>query len=123
MDAAEALTAKERKKLEAKPAGVKSGGSLRFKEGDTSAAAKFTESAHERVLSEEQRKAEAAERALAADASAAEAAAKAGKAFLFSSSGAQKPKEKKRKGDADGQPRAKAVKNAKLLSFAEDDEE
>ena len=117
VDAAEALTAKERKKLEAKqPSSAKLGGSLRFKEGDTSAAAKFTESAFERVQAEEQKKAELAE---AADAAAAEAAAKAGKAVLFA--GSQKPKSK-RKSD-DGQPRAKAIKNAKLLSFAEDDEE
>jgi hypothetical protein len=116
VDAAEALTAKERKKLEAKQPGAKLGGSLRFKEGDTSAAAKFMESAYERVQAEEQKKAELAE---AADAAAAEAAAKAGKAVLFA--GSQKPKNK-RKSD-DGQPRAKAIKNAKLLSFAEDDEE
>lgn len=126
VDAADALTAKERAKLEGKPRSH-SGGSLKFKEGDTSAAAKFTESAYERVTAEAARRAEA-ERA-AANAKAEEVAAASGKAHLFNASGALGAQQKlkhagKRKAGAEAgaAPKAKAVKNAKLLSFEEDDE-
>ena len=124
VDEAEALTAKERRKLEAKPASHRTGGSLRFKD-ESSAAAKFTDSAHSRVLADEERCAQDGEMARAAEAADEAAAAAAGKAHLFKA-GAQQPKlmgSGKRKVGAAKTPKAKAVKNAKLLSFAEDEEE
>jgi len=126
VDAAEALTAKERRKLEAKPAGARLGGSLRFKEGDTSAAAKFTDSAHERVQAEAQRQAEEAERALAREAEAQAEAAAAGKAHVFKgATAAKKSTGVKRKvgatASSGAMPKVQAVKNAKLLSFEDED--
>lgn len=121
VDEADALTAKERKKLESKPSGSRVGGSLRFKD-EASAAAKFAESAYSHVAAEEQRRAEAA--AHAAQAAAEEAEASAG-GHVFKAGAAQQSKLKgggKRKADAaSGVPKVKAVKNAKLLSFDEED--
>lgn len=124
IDAGEALTSKERRRLEtSKPGSNKNGGSLRFKEGDTSAAAKFTESAHERVMAEDKRRADAAEEHARASVLTMEAAAAAGKAFLFDAGAAKekKKKEGKRKAGAEHMPKAKAVKNPKLLSFEDED--
>ena len=121
VDAAEALTAKERRKLE----GAHSGASLRFKD-DKSAAAKFVDSAHEHIVTAEQRQAEAAEKAAKAEAEAEAEAAASGKAHLFKAGAVRPPKlGGKRKEAAAGAlvaPKAKAVKNAKLLSFDEEDE-
>ena len=132
VDASEALTAKERRKLEAKPAGARAGGSLKFKGDESSSAAKFAESAFERVAAEEAQQVEAVERLRAAEAEAEAEAAMSGKAHLFKAGGAsasaqQKLKGKRKHGGAEGggavaPPRPKAVKNAKLLSFDEDDE-
>ena len=125
VDEAEALTAKERRKFEAKPGSSRSGGSLKFKDDDDSAAAKFTESAHDRVMAEERRRAEA-EREAAAEAEGEAEAAAAGKKVLFKAGGVSqqlKSGSKRSKLDASsGAPRAKAVKNTKLLSFDEVDE-
>ena len=133
VDEADALTAKERKKMEAKPGGVRSGGSLRFKD-ENSAAARFADSAHERVVAEERRNAEEAERIAAAEAEAEAQAAAAGKKVLFksaSSSSAQQQQKLKGGGkrsrvpggDGASAPKPpKAVKNTKLLSFEEEDE-
>ena len=132
VDASEALTAKERRKLEAKPAGARSGGTLKFKGDEASSAAKFAESAYERVAAEEAQQAEAVERLRVAEAEAEAEAAMSGKAHLFKAVGAsasaqQKLKGKRKHGGAEAAgalapPRAKAVKNAKLLSFDEEDE-
>ena len=113
VDATEALSSKERKKLEQKNGGS---GSLKFKGDDTSAAAKFQESAHARVLEEAARKA-------AVEAEEEEAKASGGKVVFRA-----KPKGAgKRKAGADGSGSqkvgAKTLKNTKLLSFNDGDEE
>ena len=123
VDAAEALTEKERRKL------GKMSGSLSFKGDDTAPAAKFRESAHSRVAeAEEQRRQKAAEQAAADEAAAAESGKvvfRPGAAAAERKAAEPKPgKAGKRKlgGGADGSKvGAKALKNTKLLSFAEDE--
>ena len=132
VDEADAQTSKERRKKEKNEVtsdGVCSGGSLKFKD-ENRAAARFVDSAHLRVMDEERRRVEVAERVTVSEAAGAEAAA-AGKKVLFkagaSSSAQQQRKLKSGKrsrllNDGDLAAKAKAVKNSKLLSFEEEDE-
>lgn len=113
VDSLDAMTAKERRKLES--------GKMSLFKGDTSAAAKFQDSAHARHAeweAQEARKRSAEERA-----AEEEAARKGG--VVFSSSGKAAAQAKKRskanKAQAGGVG-AKAVRNVGLLSFDEEDE-
>ena len=123
VDEVDALTSKERQKLEG--GGKKhSGGSLKFKD-ETSAAAKFSESAHDFVAeAEERRRAEQAEAEAEAEAAGGKIVFKSSaKAASSSSSSSSKRKLGAEAGELKKAPKAKAVKNAKLLSFdAEEDE-
>ena len=120
VDAADALTAKERRKLEAPAARVTvRGGSLTFKGDGSSAADRFRASAYDAEV--------AAEQAAAAAAAAAEAeAAAAGGKLVFKKrehgavEAAEGKRKQKQKLPGGGAPAAKAVKNRSLLSF--DDE-
>lgn len=101
VDESEARLGKERR-----------GGTLRFK-GESSTAAKFKESAYERVLQAERDAAAITE-------SGPSDVGSSSQKIIFSSGAAQK----KRKHDSagkTGRPAAKAVKNTKLLSFEEED--
>lgn len=101
----EALPSKERK-------GGRTGGSLHFKgDDDCSAASRFRESAYDRMVEATLRQ----EAASSADAASAQEAA-SGK-HVFSSSAA---KGKKRKHDKVG---ASTLKNTKLLSFDNDEDD
>ena len=116
VDEADALTSKERQKLlHGKP---RTGGTLRFKD-ETSAAAKFSESAHDKM-------AEAEERQRVEEAAAEAEAEAAGGKIVFKSKGSSSSSSSsssKRKLSAEGKaPKPKAIKNAKLLSFEEEDE-
>lgn len=117
VDSSEAMTSKERKKLD------KMSGSLTFKGDDRSAAAKFKESAHARFM-EEERKRKLAE-AAASDEAEAAAAAASGKVVFRPGAAAEKKAGKRKHAGAEGSSKvgAKALKNTKLLSFAEDEDE
>lgn len=115
VDSLDAMTAKERRKLESG-----SSKSSIFK-GDTSAAAKFQDSAHARHAEWEAQ--EARKRSAEQSAAEDEAARKGG--VVFSSSGkavAQAKKRSKANKGQSGGVGAKAVRNVGLLSFDEEDE-
>ena len=120
VDAAEALTSKERRKLEAAP-GSSKGGSLRFKGEDKSAASKFKESAHDHVMERARAEEEAARQREAEEAAGGRVVFSAGGASKRDSAGSSKKKRSLTNAATMGAPKAKAVKNTKLLSFDQDD--
>jgi hypothetical protein len=102
VDAVDAMTSKERAR-----AGASKGGSLRFKGEDTSAAAKFVDSAYLKVAQEKDNTAPN------------EAAGESTGPHVFVD--ARQRVEGKRKAAQGKLPAAKAVKNPGLLSFSADD--
>eukprot|EP00962_Isochrysis_galbana_P013323 scaffold3795_cov126-Isochrysis_galbana.AAC.20 len=102
VDEADAMPSKERARAVASK-----GGSLRFKGEDTSAAAKFVDSAYLRVAQQRD------------DAAPDEAASESTGSHVFAS--ARRRMEAKRKAPQNKLPAAKAVKNPGLLSFSADD--
>lgn len=116
VDAELALTSKERRKLEAKPRSAAAGGSLSFKGDDNSAAGRFRESAYVAVVAAEESGGGASSSAAA---EGEPGAAPPSRVVFKAAPIGSKPK--KRKPGAGGVPAARAVKNAKLLSFDEED--
>lgn len=112
VDSLDAMSAKERRKAESGTAK-----SSIFK-GDTSAAAKFQDSAHARHANWEAHEA----RKRSAEESAAEDTAARKGGVVFSSSGKAAAQAKKRSKAKAGGVGAKAVHNVGLLSFDEEDE-
>jgi hypothetical protein len=105
VDEVDAMPSKERTR-----AAASKGGSLRFKGDDTSAAAKFVDSAHLRVAQQQKKEEEAAPE---------EAAGESTGSHVFA--GARRRVGAKQKAPQGKLPAAKAVKNPGLLSFSTDD--